>query len=197
MIARLERRIQVLEKQVPGFLGELEQMFGPRDPNFEFGRIDPEPRWSPQIVFRREGRTWVNPSMDLSRVTGDIVDIHLTKKALEDPDETLARWQLAHECLHLIDPHKNPTNVLEEGLAVWYQNKNVPRQFARQFADGEGPYAEAETLVKPFMDTLPGAIRRIRKEGRWAIGDIPANVLIQYCPELGSEAYKLAARFLS
>ena len=158
-------------------------MFGPRDPKFEFGRILPGAE--PHIRFQ----------IDSSRGP---VDIHLTERALVKwRDETLGRWQLAHECLHLIDPHKNPTNVLEEGLATWYQNKNVPRQLARKFADGEGPYAEAETLVKPFMDTLPGAIRRIRKEGRWAIGDIPANVLIQYCPELGSKAYKLAARFHS
>lgn len=179
MIERMERRIQVLEKQVPGFLGDLENMFGRRGTRFEFGRILLGAE--PHIHFQ----------IDSSRGP---VDILLTEMALALwPDETLARWQLAHEYLHLIDPHKCPTNILEEGLAVCYQNKKV----TRQFADREGPYAAAEELVRPFAHTLAAAIRRIRKDHRLAIGDIPEDVLLQYCPEVGARAQKLTARFRS
>lgn len=176
MIERLERRIHVLEKQVPGFLGELEKIFGRRDTRFEFGRILLGE--GPHIYFQ----------IDSSRGP---VDIYLTKAAVESQDELWDRWQLAHECLHLIDPHEDPTNVLEEGLATWYQNTRVPRNSVQQCR----AYVEAEGLVKPFMNTLPVAIRRIRKEHRLAIGDIPANVLIQYCPEVYAVAQELTRSF--
>lgn len=193
----MERRIERLEKQVPGFIRDLEKRFGPRDPNFEFGCIDPEPKCPPETFFRREGITCVKLSTGSCRFTGGVVDIRLTRKALKHPDKPLAKWELAHECLHLIDPYGGcnssgkplRTNVLEEGLATWYQNKKVPRQFA------ERSYAEAEELVAPFMNTLPGAIRGIRQDLRLAIGDITEDVLIQYCPEVEKVAQKLTARF--
>ena len=174
MIEPMGTRIHLLEKEVPRFMADLEERFGLRDPQFKFGRILLG-RW-PHISCPRKSR---------------IIDICLTKEALEDPDETWAKWQLAHECLHLIDPHEDPTNVLEEGLAVWYQNKKV----TRQFADHEGPYAEAEKLATPFINTLHVAIRRIRQERRLAIGDIPANVLIRFCPEVEGVAQELTRRF--
>ena len=156
-------------------MDDLEERFGPRDPNFEFGSILPGTGKRPHISCPRTSR----------------INICLTKEALADSDEMWARWQLAHECVHLIDPHENPTNVLEEGLAVWYQNKKV----TRQFADRDGPYAEAEDLVRPFVHTLPTAIRGIRTNLRLAIGDIPEDVLIKYCPEVKGVAQELAARF--
>ena len=154
---------------------DLQERFGSRDSNFEFGRI---------LLGR-------GPHISCPSISR-IIDIHLTETALVSwPDETLARWQLAHECLHLIDPHKNPTNVLEEGLATWYQYNKVTRKFAERGSSWD----RAEKVVRPFMNTLPAAIRRIRKDLRLAIGDIPEDVLLQYCPEVGAEAQKLTASF--
>ena len=182
-VADMERRIQLLEKlekEVPGFLRDLEKMFGPRNPNFEFGGIKQgEKGEDPHIRFRRDA-------------SGGVVDIYLTENALEDPDKTWAKWQLAHECLHLIDPHKNPTNVLEEGLATYHQNDKVPRKCVISKC-----YVDAESLVKSFMKTLPDAIKRLRKECSVAIGDITEDVLIQYCPEVGARAQALTASFNS
>ena len=194
----MERRIERLEKQVPEFIRDLEEMFGPRDPKFEFGRIAPE--CPPTTFFRKKGITCVK-RMGSCRFTGGVVDIHLTREALEHPCKTLSRWQLAHECLHLIDPYGGcnssgeplRTNVLEEGLATWYQNNRV---VCRDCVVSRS-YSDAENLVTPFMETLPGAIRRIRRDRRLAIGDIPEDVLIQYCPKVKGVAQKLTARFSS
>ena len=106
----IKERILILKREVPWFVRDLENMFGPSDPNFEFGCIKQD--GSPRIHFRNNS-------------SGGVVDIYLAKEALQSPTEAWARWQLAHECLHLIDPHENPTNVLEEGLATYYQNNKV------------------------------------------------------------------------
>ena len=151
----MREKVQILEEKVPWFVRDLEEMFGPSNPNFEFGCIRPAPQGdSPHVHFRNDS-------------SGGVVDICLTEEALQSLTEAWSTWQLAHECLHLIDPHKNPTNVLEEGLATYYQNDKV----CRDFAECTGSYAEAEKLVEPFMKTLPDAIKKIRKECRVAIGD--------------------------
>jgi hypothetical protein len=84
-----------------------------------------------------------------------IVRVCLGDNALQrwqhNPDDQgrLARWQLAHECVHLIDPHfPAPTNVLEEGLATWFQNRQVK---CRCFFSTPA-YSRAEHLVSPLME---------------------------------------------
>ena len=104
------------------------------------------------------------------------VIVHLSPQPLDNA--RVARWQLAHECLHLLDPRLPPTNVLEEGLATWYQNKAVPVTFAPC-----EPYIEAERLVYPLMDELPAAIRLLRKAG-YRIGGLTAEQLQEVCPQI-------------
>ena len=92
---------------------------------------------------------------------------------------------MAHECVHLLDPHNpklsgGPTNVLEEGIATWYQNQKE----GRQVAEADSRYAEAEKLVLPWMEVLPAAIRRIRQKEGIPIGKIKEGVLREYCREV-------------
>ena len=122
------------------------------------------------------------------------VVIRLTLIALTDPAR--ARWQLAHECFHLLDPWFEKVNGrsaiwLEEGLATWFQNSRVPEAESH-----EGQYALAEQLVSPLMDTLPNAVRRIRQERGLRINEITPNVLQDYCPEMDEDtARKLCQPF--
>ena len=124
------------------------------------------------------------------------VVIRLGPAAITDPAR--ARWQLAHECFHLLDPWNlrvdgRQTNMLEEGLATWYQNNSVPEAECH-----EDPYATAEDLVRPLMDELPHAIKRIRQERGLRIGDIPPEILRVYCPGMSEEtAWKLCQSFSS
>ena len=69
-----------------------------------------------------------------------------------------------------------PTNMLEEGLATWYQNSRVPEAEWR-----EGVYAAAEDLVRPLMEQLPSAVKRIRRERNLRIGKFTPKVLRDYC----------------
>ena len=123
------------------FLAELEGLFGPRDRSFTLLGIDicETPNNHPHLWFPSTG---VAPD-DVTRRSSHIV-IHLGPDALTDPAR--ARWQLAHECVHLLDPWNErvdgePTNCLEEGLASWYQNTRVPEAESH-----ESLYGPAEDL---------------------------------------------------
>lgn len=174
--------LKMLKEKIPEMLDELENLFGPRNPEFEVGCIK-EAEKTPHIFFCKD--------------SSNTVDICLTRCALESGDFKWMHWQLAHECVHLIDPHEYPTNFLEEGLATWYQNHKVPEK-----SPSFESYKQAESLVLPYTGTLenigplPRAIKRIRKEEKVAIGDIEAEVLISYCLEMNKKtADELTCRF--
>ena len=164
------------------FLADIEHWLGPRDRSYALVGIDIDrtldnrPRlWFPDIGIAAD---------DTERRSRHIV-IRLGPTALTD--RVRARWQLAHECVHLLDPWNlrvdgRPTNWLEEGLATWYQNSRVPEA---EFH--EGLYASAEDLVGPLMEELPSAVKRIRQERRVRIGEFTPDVLRVYCPGFHEE----------
>ena len=173
------------------FLVEVEHLFGPRDRSFTLVGIviDKTPDSPPQLWFPDSGI----PPGDAEGRSRHVV-IRLGSNALSDP--VRARWQTAHECVHVLDPRNHrvdggPTNWLEEGLATWYQNTRVPEAECRQDL-----YADAQALVEPFIEKLQLAVRRLRSECRLRIGDFTPDVLHNYCPELPREtAYKLCRPF--
>ena len=173
------------------FIADIECLFGPRDRSFTLVGIviDKTPGNPPQLWFPDNGI----PPDDAERRSRHIV-IRLAPNALTDPAR--ARWQLAHECVHLLDPWNEKVdgrkaNWLEEGLAAWYQNSRVPEEEYH-----EGLYADAEELVRPLMDELPDAIKRIRQERGLRIGEIPPDILRVYCSGMSEEAsWKLCQPF--
>ena len=168
------------------FLSDIESMFGPRDTSFTILGIE---------LVETDG----DPQNWLPRTSNDYkhVIIQLSKNAIDN--EKTARWELAHECVHLLDPRNitlsGPTNVLEEGIATWYQNHKEGRKSTA--ADPRyAEYAEAEKLILPLVEVLPDAIRRIRQKEDVPIGDIKKDVLREYCPEVSPElAQRLTQQF--
>ena len=182
---------KTLPEYTSEYLADIEQWFGPRDRSFTLVGIDIDktPGNVPRTWFPDSG---IAPD-DIQRRSRHVV-IRLGPAALTG----LARatWQLAHECFHLLDPWNpkvdgRPTNMLEEGLATWYQNSRVPEA---EFH--EGLYAAAEDLVRPLMDELPHAIKRIRKERGLRIGEIPPDILRVYCSGMSEDmSWKLCQPF--
>ena len=167
------------------FLADIEHHFGPRDRSFTLLGIDIDRSQGklPHLWFPDTG---IAPD-DAERRSRHIV-IRLGPNALTDPMR--ARWQLAHACFHLLDPWNErldgrPANWLEEGLAASYQNSRVPEE-----EHHEGLYAAAEHLVKPLVDDLPNAIKRIRLERRLRISQITPDVLRHYCPGFSGETLR-------
>ena len=174
--------LMTLPEYASRFLADIERRFGPRDLSFTLVGIDfhRTPNKSPHLWYPDSGI----PPDDAQRRSRHVV-IRLGPAALGDPAR--ARWQLAHECFHLLDPWSEkvdgrPANWIEEGLAAWYQNSRVPEAEWH-----EGSYALAEELVAPLVDDLAHAVRRIRMERRLRISEITPDVLHDYCPNLNSD----------
>ena len=164
------------------FLTDVEHLFGPRDPSFTVVgiEVDATPGARPHLWYPDSGIAPDDPARRSRHVA-----IRLTSNALTNPAR--ARWQLAHECLHLLDPWNErvdgrPANWLEEGLAAWFQNRQVPEAEYH-----EGQYGLAENLVLPLMDELPNAVKRIREERRLRISAITPDVLREYCHRFNDE----------
>lgn len=175
------------------FLADIEHLFGPRDHSFTLVgiEIDTTPGASPHLWYPDSGIAPDNPARRSRHVA-----VRLASNALADPAR--ARWQLAHECFHLLDPWNErvdgrPATWLEEGLAAWFQNSRVPEAEYH-----EGQYAPAESLVSPLMDELPEAVKLIRRERRLRISEIVPDVLREYCPKFSQETLqKLCQPFQS
>lgn len=162
------------------FLKELESWLDPRDPNYDLGDVVQSPTGHPNIFH------------DFSKKA---IDIRLTEYALTGAQGgLLAKWQIAHECVHLIDPNFSPpTNVLEEGIATWYQNRKIyPARI------GSTPlYLAAEALVSQYLDSgyLQVKIREMRRRGL-RIGRFTVDELVQNAPVIDKvTAFRLAESF--
>lgn len=157
------------------FLECLERLFGPRDPSFTIVGVH---------ISRDEGPAiWYPPTG-----TKHII-VRLGCNVLANP--TQARWQLAHECLHLLDPaREDEVSFLEEGLATWFQNTVV-----REAQFREGNRAKAEELLVPFMETLPSYIRIARSNGT-RLADLDAHLLRENCHGMSiGDAQWLCAKY--
>lgn len=175
-------RPRTLPEHASWFLAEIEVLFGSRDSSFSLLGIDIDktPGNPPRLWYPDTG---IAPA-DSERRSRHVV-IRLSASAQRD--STRARWQLAHECVHLLDPWNEKvdggtTNILEEGLASWYQNTRVP-----EAEHHEGQYAMAELLVKQWIRQLAPAVKRIRSEQGLRIGECTPHVLGHYVPELDEQ----------
>ena len=172
------------------FLNEIETLLGPRNPNYTYVGIefDTTQNATPHIWFPHVG----HPDRDEGKPSNHIV-IRLTDQA--QTDANLAIWQLAHECVHLIDPWNiqaegRQSNYLEEGLATWYQNtiiQDIPNNLPQ--------YVEAKSLVEPHMPDLAATIKHLRTNHNLRIGAIDnPDLLLKHCPNLDSNAAEILCR---
>ena len=144
--------VKFLEHQVIIYRGILEDMFGPYDSRFNFGSIrrSTDPMDVPHTNFPN--------GFYLSG--GCVVDIHISSEPLAEELEDQAVWQVAHECVHLIDPGpKGTANYLEEGLATWFQDEieyhiNEVQNYIRQGKATHNPqYTKAKEPSEYFRAT--------------------------------------------
>lgn len=173
------------------FLNEIETLLGPRDPNFTYVGLefDTTPNASPRIWFPHVG----HPDRDRDKTSNHII-IRLTEKAQSDAN--LAIWQLARQCVHLIDPWNieaegRPTNYLQEGLATWYQTTIIQNILL------EPPYDHAKSLVQPHMPQLAATIKHLRAEHNLRISAVDdPDHLLRHCPAIDAQVAKnLSRRF--
>ena len=187
--------VEYLEKKTLDYLEILEQLFGPRDPRFVLGpliRSNDNPRTFFHVRYHTEG--------------GCVVSIKLGASCWDNMEYGRGAWQVAHECVHLLDPGVGGTaNVLEEGLASWFQNEEPYHEdervkvFIRMNKMGKRgieSYVEAEHLVRECMPKLIPAVRRVRETGT-RIRDVTEDELGLFLPNVESSILKsLCRRFV-
>ena len=153
-----------LNQLVHCHIATLESMFGERDKKFVFGHIvkAPADHDNPHTHFPK----------GFHLKGGCVVDIHISPWPYEHSSPDQGAWQVAHECVHLLDPtEKGRCNFLEEGLATWYQNEarfhdDLVQRYIEIKKKLPPPYVEAERLVRECMPgKLISAVREIRAQG--------------------------------
>lgn len=152
-------------------LRDLERLFGPRDCSHVLSGVTLCDISGPRISDPRQKR----------------ISIELPRRHAHC--DLLLRWHIAHECVHLLDPYVAPTNVLEEGIAVWYQNREVTDRFREK----TGRYRDAEALVEPNIERI-FSIRLIRNTGT-KIGDIDWGTLMGHTNIDSTTCKRLCERF--
>lgn len=167
-----EPYIQELHEERERYMGILEELFGPRDPRFVFQS------------FQRSTRPDGNPRNYLHG--GGQVDIEISWIAWDEQRSVQSRWQLAHECVHLLEPKlEHRVTWLEEGIATWFQCerqyhvRGVSR-YIKYHMNHQAlllpNYKEARAMVVQHMNRIAPMVKAIRAEGR-TISDIDTATL--------------------
>ena len=176
--------IENLELAVQEYREILEGLFGPCDTRFIFGTIRQSKDDIPCIFFRSKYDT----------DGGFIVDIHISDFPWDHCSPDQGRWQVAHECVHLLDPGIAGTaNFLEEGLATWFQNEprfhnDAVKQYINQ-STITAPYDVARDLVLLCMPQLITAVKEIRESGT-TIREISTDMLTARLSHVDREIVK-------
>ena len=173
-----QKYVESLESEVQRYKGILEYLFGPCDPRFVFGTIrkseDGMPRTFYPAGYHTEG--------------GCIVDIHISDFSWEHCSPHQGKWQVAHECVHLLDLGIDGTTNLEEGLATWFQDESrfhddTVRQYIARNTRTLLFYDAAKDLVLRCMPQLTTAVKEIRESGK-RIREISPDVLATRLPHV-------------
>jgi hypothetical protein len=119
------------------------------------------------------------------------IAIQLGTDALNDVNKAL--FQLAHECVHLLDPIIfGQTSVLEEGLATNFSLIYV-RRSNPSYETGSAKYDAANRRVEQLLTQYPDAIRHLR-EGGDRLSGFTAEKLTGHCTGLSASAAEVLAR---
>lgn len=181
----MESQQQMFLKDVTGlvwyYLPKIEALFGDRRSKFTFGKITRSTASNgvPQTDF----------PCGYDEETGSVVDIQLGHSPYDNQSLNQSAWQIAHECVHLLDPCcKGQANVLEEGLATWFQDEEKYHPgFVKTYIRGNCAhpynYSEAKALVVRCMPNLPGAVREIRSR-RVRLKDFEPSMLKPLLPHV-------------
>ncbi len=166
-----------LTSRLGDMLMYAEEMFGTRNKLFTILGIE----------FNDSG-----PRIWYPKNNGNIV-IQLTPEALNS--ETIALYQLAHECVHLLSPSGSANaNVLEEGVAVyfsWWYLRKVFGVDGHEITD-EPNYKTAGLLVEKILNKQPDFFKKARSL-RPDIWTLTQEELMNLSPDLSSEEAKLLA----
>lgn len=134
-----------LTTRLGSILREVEQRYGRRDQSWTILGVEFSPA-GPQIWYPGNCQQ---------------VAIQLGLGALGST--SLACYQIAHECVHLLAPTGGRSApVIEEGLATVFAEDYVKREFCLTHVTQKDTYRHAADLVRHLLAAAPDAIDRLR-----------------------------------
>ena len=165
-----------LASRLGQFLVEAEYQFGLRNRSFTILGVEFR-AGVPQVWF---------PG-DCSNVV-----VQLGLPAMQEPNR--AMFQLAHECVHLLDPAPGGTNNLEEGLATNFALE-IMLSLGVDYSTGDPKYDVAYALVRELLAERPATAKELRTlYGPWR--SITDQQIAAACPGINpSLAQQLASLF--
>ena len=186
----------LLNSAVKKYSEDLKGLFGPFDSRFKFGTV--------RKCECKDHRPHTHFPHNYHLNEDCVVDMHVTWKPWDHRWCNQGLWQVAHECVHLIDPvEKGCATFLEEGLAAWFQDeleyhKAVVKAYIPRAREGTAEiYKSAKGLVQ-VCDTqkLTQAIRELRVPGVKGISKISLEDLSNRLPNVDKETLeKLCSPF--
>jgi len=162
-------------------LGVAEEMFGPRNLDYTLLGIEFS-HFEEGIKYQNDGKN---------------ITIQLKLSSLRE--RHLVRSQLARECIHLLSPTgKKDANVLEEGLAVYFEEYYTHKAFnsvGQDFGLRNDNYTSALRSVERLVGIQPDAVKLIRAHEP-TIARISGELIVTVCPAVPPDlANGLAERF--
>jgi hypothetical protein len=111
---------------------------------------------------------------------------------MKDPQRAL--FQLAHECIHLLDPDAGGTNKLEEGLATHFA-LDIMKSQGVDYSSGDPRYDAACNLARKVLEGWPTAVKQLRaKYGPWK--SVTEQQILEECAGIAAPvAHELASPF--
>ena len=160
-----------LASRLGAMLAEAEAQFGARDITYTILGIEFSRLGHPHIWYPNAHRHIV---------------IQLAAECMADP--LMAYSQLAHECIHLLDPTGGAAivRVLEEGLAVRFQQAYIGAVFKQSMPVDLASYADARGKVDELLALDPSAIRFLRESGK-KLPFLTADDILWACPVASRE----------
>lgn len=170
-----------LASRLGAMLAEAEARFGNRDAAYTILGLEFTDLGYPQIWYPDARQHII---------------IQLTSECMHNP--LIANVQLAHECIHLLDPTGGDpkANVLEEGLAISFQKSYIKAVFKAEMVTGLPKYADACAKVDELLALDPDVIRTMRASGK-KLPFLAAEDISTACPGVSPElAEALVAPFV-
>jgi hypothetical protein len=151
-----------LASRLGALIVEVERQYGPRNRDFTILGVE-----------FREGL----PQLWFPGNCGHVI-VQLGLLAMKDPNRAL--FQLAHECVHLLDPAAGGTNKLEEGLATHFALEVMQSQGVG-YATGDPRHDAVCALVRSMLAGRPGAAKELRACcGPWK--SVTSRQILAVCP---------------
>ncbi len=116
--------------------------------------------------------------------------VQLTASAMKDPHQ--AMFQLAHECIHLLDPILLTTTVLEEGVAVHFSLEATTVDINALLVHNPN-YGAACLQVRRLLALRPNAVKEFRRL-YGPMHSATAEQLYSICPQIGTTGAEELAR---